>query len=253
MKKIGKPFPLIVLLSVAAFLFSCKKESAQNTPVAARMFGTVQTWDDKTTSTSDMAGIKVTITNLANVSTTTDATGRYSFENVAFDLYDLEFSKTGYGTFKLYGVTHAYNASTNYTQLPLVGFGKLSTTTVTSLTVSGNTIGGEPGVTFDYGLSPAPSTASRAFVRYFLGTTAGVSSTSYSAFTGLLNFSNLSNITGFSKSQLLGYGFTSGQTVYVRMYGDSFRSNEYTDPNTGKTIFPNINTTTAPAVSFVVP
>lgn len=247
-------FITLVVLASIGLLISCKKESTgPGKPLSGKLAGTVQAWDDKLVNNADAAGIKVTITNLSNVSTLTDATGKYSFDNLGFDTYDLEFSKTGHGTYRVYGVTHTYNASNTVTQVPLVGFGKLSITTVTSLAVNGNTINAEPGVTFSYGISPAPSVASRAFVRYFLSTSPGVSNTDYMAFSDVINFSNLSNITGFSQSQLIGFGFVTGQTVYVKMYGDSFRSNEYTDPNSGKTVFPNINPNAAAAVSFVVP
>lgn len=247
-------FIALTILASIALLISCKKESnTSGKPLSGKLMGTVQAWDDKLLNNADAAGVKVTITNLSNVSTLTDATGKYSFENLAFDTYDLEFSKTGHGTYRVFGITHTYNASSTYTQVPLVGFGKFSTTTVTALSVNGNTINGEPGVSFNYGISPAPSVASRAFVRYFLSTSPAVSYSDYMAFSDVINFSNLSNITGFSQSQLIGMGFTSGQTVYVKMYGDSFRSNDYINPNSGKTIFPNINPTAAAAVSFIVP
>lgn len=248
----NRSFPFFAFLpAIVLMATSCKKEAVSNIPTAGKLSGTVQTWDDKLNNTTDRSGVTVTITNLTNVSAVTDANGRYSFENIAFDLYDLSFNKAGYGTFKVFGVSHTSNNSS--TELPLVGLGRTSTTSVTALSVNGNTINGEPGVTFNYDISPAPSTASRAFVRYFLGTTASVSNSNYVAFTDVLNFSNLSNVTGFTQSQLLGWGFTSGQTVYAKMYGDSFKSNEYTVPNTGITIFPNINPVSAPPVSFVVP
>ncbi|MFM2139613.1 MAG: hypothetical protein RJA57_1920 [Bacteroidota bacterium] len=235
-------------------LFACSKKNNDNTPPATgSLSGTVQTWDDKLTSTTDVAGITVTITNLTGVSTTTDANGRYTFNNLPFDTYDLSFSKGGYGTYRVFGISHANTGSQTPTQVPLVAYGKQSTTTVTGLSVNGSSLNGEPGVTFAYNLNPAPSTASRAFVRYFLGTTSDVSSNNYRAFSQLSNFSNLSNITGFTQSQLIAMGFSSGQTVFVRMYGDSWRSNDYFDPNLGRQVFPNINPTTVAAISFVVP
>lgn len=242
------PF-ILVIFSIT----SCDKEKNDNTPDSATLSGTIQTWDDKLNSTTDAAGITVTIANLPGVSTLTDANGRYSFANLPFDTYELSISKTGYGTYRVFGITHAYNAAQTFTQVPLIAFGKLSTTTITGLSVTGNTINGEPGVSFSYNLSPVPTTSSRAFVRYFLSTTADVSPASYRTYSPLLNFSNLSNITGFTQSQLISMGFSSGQTVYVRLYGDSWRSNDYFDPNLGRQVFPNINPTTVPAVSFVVP
>ena len=236
---------------------SCSKnDSTTSVPTSGNLFGSIQTWDDKTTSTNDMAGVTVTITNLVNKSTTTDAQGKYTFTNLPYDQYDIEISKTGYGTMKVFGITHSYDpaASTlGSTQLPSISFGKKSTTSVTALAVNGNNVLGEPGVSFSYTVSPTPTPASRAFVRYFLSTAADVSPTKYLAASAVVNFSNGSGITGFSTSQLIGMGFASGQTVYVKMFGESFVTNEYYQPNLGYKIYPNINLTSQPAVSFVVP
>lgn len=248
-RRLTLPLSLLLLLVAACD----KKDNNNNTPVSATLSGTIQTWDDKLNSTTDAAGITVTIANLPGVSTLTDANGRYSFANLPFDTYELSISKAGYGTYRVFGITHAYNAAQTFTQVPLIAFGKLSTTTVTGLSVTGNSINGEPGVSFSYNLNPVPSTSSRAFVRYFLSNTADVSASSYKAYSNQLNFSNLSNITGFTQSQLISMGFSSGQMVYVRLYGDSWRSNDYFDPNLGRQVFPNINPATVPAVSFVVP
>ena len=246
----------LVVVSFGVSLISCsKKDSTPSVPTSGNLFGTIQTWDDKTTSTNDMAGVTVTITNLANKSTTTDAQGRYTFTNLPYDQYDLEISKTGYGTHKVFGITHSYDpaSSVGTTQIPNISFGKKSTTTVTALAVNGNVVLGEPGVSFSYTVNPTPTPASRAFVRYFLSTAADVSPTKYLAASAVVNFSNGSGITGFSTSQLVGMGFTSGQTVYVKMFGESFITNEYFQPNLGYKIFPNLNLTSQPAVSFVVP
>lgn len=245
----------VAIVLMAVLMVSCKKDPVTPTVTGGKLTGNIQTWDDKTTSTTDQAGITVAVTNTTGytATATTDATGKYSFDNLPYDIYDFTLSKSGYGTLKVYGVANTNGGTGVTTIVPTIGFGKLSTTTVTSLSVSGNTFNGQPGVTFNYGISPAPSTSSRAFVRYFLSTSATVSNTNYTAFSTLYNFSNLSNVTGFSANDLIGMGFTSGQTVYVKMYGDSFKSNEYQDPNTGKWVFPNINTTTAAAVSFIVP
>lgn len=235
---------------------SCSKDEKVSVPISGNLSGTIQTFDDKITSTNDLAGVTITLTNFSNQTATTDAQGKFSFPNLTYDEYDLEVSKVGYGTLKIFGITHAYNASASVqgsTFIPSITFGKKSTTTVTALAVNGNNIFGEPGVTFSFAITPVPTPASKAFVRYFLSTTSDVSSTKYMAASTVVNFSNLSAITGFSSSQLLGLGFTSGQTVYVKMYGESFITNEYYQPNLGYKIFPNLNLSSPAAVSFVVP
>jgi hypothetical protein len=250
-----KFYPTFVFFAaIACILFACKKDKDNNGP-SGRIFGNIQTFDDKLNSISDANGYQVVFEKEGGGSSTTavaDATGRYAVDDLPYGTYNLTFSKSGYGTYKMFGIVHQESPSLS-TQIPNQSLGKFSTTTVTGLVVASNIIDGGPGVRFNYDISPAPSTSSRAFVRYFLSTNSSVSPTNYQKVSLLLSYSNTSNVTGFSKDSLTAMGFTAGQTVFARMYGDSFRSNDYTDPVTNKKVFPNVNLTTVPAVSFVVP
>lgn len=249
-----KIFTVICWLSLVGlcFLLSCKQNSEETlVPAGGVLSGTVQLWDDKTNTLSDNSGVTVTVDNLVNTSAVTDATGKYSFANLPYDLHDLTFTKAGYGTYKLYGVSHASNA--NGTTLPAVQLGKVATTSVTSLTVSGNTYNGSPGVSVLYSVAPVPTSTNRGYIRYFLSTDAGVSNTKYGYASPVLSVLNNNTTGGFTREDLLTAGFKAGQTVYIRLYGESVQSNSYTDPNVGVRLFPNINTSTVAAVSFVMP
>lgn len=229
---------------------ACDKDTQDSVP-KGKISGTLQTFDDKLTSLTDAAGFTVKLSNpsATSMTTTTDVNGRYNFNDVPYDSYELSFEKSGYGTYRIFGLTH--DSAT--TQIPNFSMGRISTTSVISLSVTGNVYQGEPGVDFSYTVSPAPTTASRAFVRYFLGTSNTVSPSNYQAVSDLMNFTNLSAETGFTQRALIGMGFTTGQTVWVRMYGDSWRSNDYFDPNLRRRVFPNLNSAASPAISFVVP
>jgi hypothetical protein len=58
---------------------------------------------------------------------------------------------------------------------------------------------------------------------------------------------------GFTNDELFAMGFASGQTIYVKVYGESYISNDYTDPLTGKRVFPNLNANSAAPINFVIP
>ena len=60
-------------------------------------------------------------------------------------------------------------------------------------------------------------------------------------------------VFGISSEELNNLGFNSGTTVYARVYGDSFYSNDYEDPNLGRRVFPNLFADTAQSVQFEVP
>ena len=242
---------LIALLGLI-FLSACTTNSNDTpSPVGGALSGTVQLWDDKTSTLADNSGVSVTVDDLTGVSTTTDAAGKYSFANIAYSLHDLTMSKAGYGTYRLFGVSNA--SSTNGTILPATHLGKLATTTVTSLTLSGNTYNGTSGVSVLYSVAPVPNATNRGYVRYFLSTDPAVSSTNYMYTSAVVSVLNNNVTGGFAKEDLLTAGFKSGQTVYLRLYGESVQSNTYVDPNVGTRVFPNLNLTTVGAVSFLVP
>jgi hypothetical protein len=240
----------IIAFAVLFTFNACKKESTNPEPTGtkSKLTGTVQLWDDKVDFNLDKSGVTVSIDGVP--STTTDANGRYSFDNLINDIYTITFTKAGYGTCKLVGINHAYNAAG--TTVPNKSLGKISTTKVDAFSYNNNTFNGAPGASFTYTLNPAPSVNNKGFVRYFLSKSASVSNTNYEAFTEVKSYSS-NNIAGFSVDDLAALGFQSGQTVYIKMYGDSFISNDYDDPNSGKRIFPNLNTSSPAAVSFVIP
>lgn len=251
-----KGFFLIISLFSALFVIACSDDNdTPSLPTRGILLGNIQTFDDKLVSTNDAGGVTVTASNLTGqtFSATTDNTGRYTFNELPYDNYQFEISKSGYGTLKVFGISHVYVKDVISTVVQNIPFGKTSTTTVTGLTFNDFLLNGEVGVSFDYILSPVPTSSKKAFVRYFLGPFADVSNTKFTARSEVFSFSSLSANTGFTKERLLEMGFTAGQTVYVRMYGDSFISNNWEDPTSGIEVFPNINPTTVAAVSFVVP
>jgi len=236
---------------------SCKKDN-NNTVTKGAITGTVTLWNDKTTSQTDASGVLVTIANLPGKTFTTSANGQFRFDDITFDNYDLVFTKAGYGTFKIYGVSHAKpSGSTGTTQIttvvPAIQMGAQSTTTITAHTLVSTTFNGNPGVSYSYSVSPAPSGSNRGYVRAFLSTSSSVSNTNYTAYSAVRSVLSSPANGGFSLEELNGFGFSSGQTVYIKLYGESFVSNDYTDPSTGKRVFPNLNTTSATAISFIVP
>lgn len=80
-----------------------------------------------------------------------------------------------------------------------------------------------------------------------------VSNEVYSQFSSIIGTSgNPANLT-FSISFFRTLGYESGETLWFRVYGDNFYSNNYEDPDLEKTVFPNVNPNTADTVSIVIP
>lgn len=240
-------FPLVTIVSV--LLFSCSNNDNEPTPATkAAISGSVILYDEGTTLL-DKSNMNVKVLETTPlIQTTTNAEGKFVLSEVPFGTYTLEYSKAGFGSYKKTGVVHGTNGqATAISTIPSLG--QLSTTTVTNVTAS--VLNNQ--VKLSITTNPAGNTANRRYVRYFLSTSSQVSATNYTYFSAVF----VAQINPFEKtitqSELLSAGFTSGQQVYLRAYGDSFWDNAYDDPAISKRIFPNLNGTTVAATSFVVP
>lgn len=236
-------------LSVFALLafLSCKKDTS-NIPVitTGKITGTVSLYGERSTALSSSDGMTVSIDG-TGFTTVTNAAGSYQFENVPNDSYTLTFSKAGFGTFKLFGFPHTGTGSTA-SVVPGKALGQLSTTTVTSQSA---TLVGD-AVQISATINPAATSSARRGIRIFFDNNANVSNASYKSFSQVYFTSNIPSVL-FNKEDIYAMGFAAGSTVYVRVYGDSFFANDYEDVATGATIFPNLNTNSSAAVSFVLP
>jgi hypothetical protein len=242
----------VLILCCTCFIACDKTDPGPATN--GKLTGTLQTWDDKSTSIADKGGIIVTTEYPSVYTTTTDTSGKFSFDNLDFDKYDLSFSKPGYGTYRIFSYAHNNNPATNPTinTIPLINFAKISTTAITNLVYLKASVNGVVGVSFQVTVSPNPTTLKRAFIRYFLSISPSVADTSYAVYTPPIGTSTTIATDGFTNDELTGYGFTKGQKIYIKAYGESLRSNDYDDPNLRKRVFPNLNPTSAAAISFVM-
>jgi hypothetical protein len=237
-------FGLIVLLGIS----SCSKdEDPTPDPITkANITGSVNLYDEGTTQidNSNMT-VKVEGTTPA-ISATTDANGDFTLPDVPFGTYTILYEKSGFGTFKKFDIEHENNATAI---LNTPSMGEISTTQITNLeaNVSGNNI------IISVTTNPAGSNGNMRYVRYFLSTDSNVSSENYTYFSpGLVSQINPKEIT-LSNNDLTSVGFSSGETVFVKVYGDSFWSNGYDDPNLGRKVFPNLNMNSTNSTSFIVP
>jgi hypothetical protein len=237
-----------LLVPFVAILFSCNGGDDEVTnppiPTQADIAGKVKLYDEGDTQI-DNSNMTVKLEG-SSKSATTDEAGDFVLTQVAFGTYNLVYEKEGYGTFKKFGVEH----KDGKTFIPeTASLGEVSTTKVTVLEAAvegGNVL---VSVTTD----PAGSLGNKRFVRYFLSTDPGVSDEKYTYYSGVILFENNPVRLVLTPDFLEGEGFASGQTVYVKAYGDSVFANEYLDPDLNRWVFPNLNMNAADAVSFVVP
>ena len=172
-------FPLVTIVSV--LLFSCSNnDNEPTTPTKAAISGSVILYDEGTTLL-DKSNMNVKVVGTTPlIQTTTNAEGKFTLPEVPFGTYTLEYSKTGFGTFKKIGVIHGTNGQATFIS-DIPSLGQLSTTTVTNVTAT--VLNNQ--VKLSITTNPAGNTANRRYVRYFLSTNAQISATNYTYFSAV--------------------------------------------------------------------
>lgn len=181
--------------------------------------------------------------------TTTDSGGKYIFKDVKYGTYSFVFTKAGYGTSRIDTFKHVNNNDQVPSIVPAKTLGAISTTSVTALEVEtdGDTLIIHPTT------SPEASREVSRGVRLFYGNLGSVSGSEYIGYSAVFGLKQATGSIRVGKDELYKMGFAPGSTVYIKAYGDSFVSNDYTDLNTGKRVFPNLNAFTVDAASFTLP
>lgn len=236
---------IIILLG---FTSCSNSEDPTPEPTKANIIGHVNLFDEGVTEI-DNSNMTVTIEGITpTISAVTDTEGKFTLPDVPFGTYSLIYEKSGFGTFKKFNVEHTdTGSSTVITETPSLG--QTSTTVITNISASEN----NNTITIATTMSPEANVGNTRYLRYFFSTQSSVSNENYDAVLETVPAQISPYNLNLNSSSLDALGFTSGQTIYVKCYGESFWSNQYDDPNLGITVFPNLNQTSADAVSFIAP
>jgi hypothetical protein len=239
---------LIISLFVLLGFGSCTKDEPTPPDVsAADIFGSLKLFDEGQTQI-DNAGMAVSIEGTVPLITdTSDSDGNFRLPDVPFGLPTIVYSKEGYGTYKNMGFQHNNTGHDN--ELPTPVLGQLSSTEVTDVTFTLGTDNVRIFITIDNeGTVDEPK-----YVRLFFGSFNTVDYNEYTSTFKLTLITPVPNEVLLTPIQLSNLGFPAGETVFVKVYGDSFYSSDYFDPGTLFQVFPNVNPNSAPEVTFVSP
>ena len=255
-------------------LLACNKNSNQNAITVpdviqaekrrANISGGIRLFDMDGKSLEDGSGVTVTI-GQTNVSTQTNAAGKWTLDSIPFGIYDLTLSKPGFGSSRIMGLYHgAVNHATTF--IPSIrAISVISTVQITKFSAKKlsevlpsiqNFVAlglAEEGIIFNPVFANG-ATGEKA-IRFFMSSSPDVSSTNYQVtekqyYTGKENFVENDN---FKISWFVSRGFEPGQTVYVRAYGDGRYADDYEDPISGLTVFPCLSSMSSQVISIVVP
>jgi hypothetical protein len=227
--------------------------------------GVLRVYDTDGKEIPDAGGITIKIEQ-TNVTTQTAKNGTWTLDSIPFGTYDISCTKPGFGTSRIMGLYHAaVNHATTH-----VGYNRymsmISTINITKVVVrklseSAPEIAAliASGLIKEDGILFNPvfvnSSADDKAVRFFFSTSPDVSSTNFMVtekqrFSGKETGSENDN---FKLSWWIDNGFTPGQTIYLKAYGDARISDDYEDAITGLSIFPSLSANGSPVVSFVLP
>lgn len=240
-------FTQSLLLCSIIFISACGggDDGPTDPPVTeADISGGVNLYDDKNIPVPN-DGMIVTIDGRTE-SASSDEQGQFRISAVPFGTYRLRYEKSGFGTFIGPEFEHVANDDgiTFITDSPSLG--QFSTTTITdaSAALNGNdfllTVESEPG-----GNNQDP-----VYVSVFLRGSDDVSNENNSAVIGPLQIQINPFEIRITQQQLLEFGFSADETVYMKVYGDSFFPNNY--ERLGSTIHPNANQNASPTMNLVV-
>lgn len=244
---------LLVILLVAVACSDDGDEPTISVPKSGDIIGSVNLHDEGETQIDD-SNMTVKVEG-KTISATTNDKGEFRLEDVAFGTLTLIYEKSGYGTYKRINITHKDGtANVVHKDGAIITYqdpylGEISTTQVINLEAE---VKGDV-VKVSIRTNPEGSTVNTRYIRYFLSTDSNVSSDNYSySSPGLIKEIDPLEFD-WNDTRLVNAGFSSGETVYLKVYGESFWSNEYEDPSIDSKVFPNLNAISADAVSFVVP
>ena len=230
--------------------------SGQN--LTGSIVGFVSPVDENGNLSTTKSGIVVSIdgTNPA-VTATTNADGRFELANVRNGTYNLTYTKAGLATYHRYGLGHVggdqptYLGTTTITPVSTIYASNLSPSYSTGSVTLYFTLNNPVAIsTFRFAVlasNTSTFTSSSSFV------TSGITSPSYYSYPYTGTATSTTYSISISKATLNSLGYNSGTPVYLAVVGSTSYYGSYSDPSTGRIVYPALNLTSPANTAVVVP
>ena len=245
---------LISALAIVAIAFtSCTKEgpegpAGKDATLKGSIIGYVKLYDEFGKEITDKSGVNVTIDGASPaVTATTDATGKFTVNNLPTGTYDIIVSKTGYATDKSMGFPFVGGVKPIYENYNL---SQISNTVVSELDTLLKEEWGNVRTYLTYKLTNPNAVNKKVRFRLFMSTDPNVSSTNY-----ILNTTyGVDKVGNGESSFYVNYDeFPVGTKIYMVAYGESENYSTLYDYATGKHTYITLNATKSNVISYTRP
>jgi hypothetical protein len=211
--------------------------------------GVVYLFDQFGGALASDSGMTVTA-NPGDISDVSNNGGQYSLADLKTGVYTISYAENGFGTFLQPRVGFLGGGISQVAPLDL---SQKSTAVIAGVSATPNVAGDTILVTGTMNTPPAGVTRN---VRLFFSTSATPAAAvgQYTVTTVKTGFSASPftyHLTGTDLESLRN-NFSTGSTVNLAAYGDSFYENSYEDSTSGQTVYPNVSAPSNVA-SFVMP
>lgn len=235
------------LLSVI-LISACQKgdQGPAGPALEGSIHGFVYLFNENGSRLANHGGVTVTV-GAQGPSAISDSLGKWMIQGLTTGIYSMTYSKSGYGTWKeptvqFSGGGDYYSGVISLYQLPSIAVLTFAVDTTTSgltrLILSGTISQTDGQVVVFFHTSPDVSSEPTDNI--------------YTYATSTYNNSATFN-AGVSVYQLNRAGIFSGMTLYLKAYPSSVSFSNFSDPSTGRPVYPNIGSIGSSVVSVTVP
>lgn len=247
----------LLVISVILF-FSCKKATqgptgsqgpaGQNgSPLKGNLAGFITFYDQYGNKVKADTSLAVSIAGTSYI-TKSDTLGRFIFKNIYTGEYNLYFTSVNYGRGGIVGQSFSGNGTL---YCPMISVSQIPSFSITNT----QAVPSGMNIVLSYTVNTA-YTANRKIAIY-ADNNAGVSNQHFRFLTTGFITSGVTTYTlNLVQALFTSNGFTSGQTVYLKLYPaayNAFSSSMYEDTITGQTIYNALNTSGGASASFMMP
>lgn len=244
MKRYYWLFKLLAVIAIIASFCSCKKE-IEYSGLSGELKGTVTLYDERTKA-NDCSGVTVTVEGSSpKLQATTNEKGEFDIKGLKTGIYDIVFTKSGYGTYKAVSYQFIGGSIPTYASATLA---KLPDVKILGVKVN---VDSDKYHLYSINVRGTLSEETRSFnLQYYISDSPDVSYTRYQA-TGM-QFNCIKDFE-FRLDYALFYKLPQGKQLYVRLYPVVETSSSYIDRTTGLSIYSVNPDCASEVIPFMIP